>query len=134
MQNVNPELLEYAKQLKENGYRIFFYKSNRNEVIDMLFVKGSKIGYVAKDYYYGWTYSTVNKPSHYQGTGYRVYRNPKDNDDGREMTLTIDMAEKTLASPLLCPWVFGRPNRNEVKAFNSIEEKITGTILEYWEF
>lgn len=129
---IHPELQAFADELKANGFTIFFYTPSGSQCTDMHFEKGEKIGYVHQDYYKnGWNFGTVNKPCHYQGTGYRLLS---------EVPLTIENAEKTLAAPLICNFVSnkGRSHTDSsasVKAYASADEYMNkDSILEYWYY
>jgi hypothetical protein len=124
-----PELEKFITELKADGFIVLAYETDRAEKIDLTFFKNGRFGYVSRDYFYGWHFSTCNKPSHWQGTGYAIGKE-------REEELTLTLANKCVNAPLLCPWV--KKNRQQrgtpesVKTWLTVEEFLSSeTILKY---
>ena len=100
------ELLEFAKELKGAGYKVY---SPVNTTTWCHFVKDDKIGYV--DYGgWGFNFSSVHRPCRECGTGFGIHRN---------VTPTVAMAEDCL---IFAPsWASGI-DRQAIKKYKNWED------------
>lgn len=78
-------LKDYAKLLQDNGFRVIVSRKHPFEW--MFFEKDGKLGTVSPDYFWGFDFATVNKPSHTHGTGYSI---------AQRADLTVENAQNCL--------------------------------------
>lgn len=114
LENLMPQVREYAELLLKNGFDIAIYEKPNCRWIT--FGKDGNLGYCQYDKVFGWSFSTVHKPCKEYGTGFRVTENI--------WNPTIKDAEIVFQRP---SWA----NRSIVKRYDNLEEYVNKSILKY---
>lgn len=115
------ELRNFSKKLLKNDFKVYTTKHQPTTYIK--FVKNNNIGYAQDDYFGGLNLSTVHKPNHRTGTGYRLH------ETGIEDP-TIKQAEQTFIN--MPYWAHG--TLEDIQKYKNWEEyKKLETVLKFIE-